>query len=658
MSEVPVVLFAYRRAEVLKDTLAGLRVNEIPRLVVYCDGPKDEFERDDVEKVRGILRRVDWTKVHLVERQTNLGVGRSVMAGVTEALAEFESVIVFEDDIVANPGTYSFMRSALERYKDDPKVMSVTGWTHPRAVPADVGDKPYFDGRAECWSWGTWRRAWIGMKRPTLELVRECVLRGIDPYRYGADLVEMAIREEGANYWDVRWSYHHLVNGGLCLRPPWSLVENIGWGEHATNTKSDTGWRQELVKPGPAVPDRWPEPVENAACATNWQREMGRGPTGFRRKVELVRLVLAGRGLGGRAASERSSGIAEKPGPSALDSERAISFGGGATVTRISSATMAKGPPETQLRGVVPVVLFTYRRPGLLERTLEGLRQNSVPLLLAYSDGPKDESIRENVEEVRRILRKVDWTEVRLIERQTNLGLGRSVMAGVAEVLAEFETVIVFEDDIVATPGTYSFMRTALERYRDDSRVMSVTAWTHPRILPADVGGRSYFDGRAESWSWGTWRRAWIGMDRPALALVRECILRGIDPYRYGADLVEMAIREERENLWAVRWSYNHLVKGGLCLRPPWSLVENIGWGDDATNTKSDAGWQLEISPSAGIPESWPEPVENPACPGIWQRAVGGRPTGFRKYVELVRLVLAGRRPGRRSAAEASRGTS
>ena len=143
----------------------------------------------------------------------------------------------------------------------------------------------------------------------------------------------------------------------------------------------------------------------------------------------------------------------------------------------------------------VPVVLFAYARPDHLRRTLEGLRENGVPLLLAFSDAPRKLSARAGVDEVRRILRAVDWTELKLVERPSNLGLGISIRTGVEEALRDHEAILVFEDDLACVPGTYAWLCAALASYRDDPAVMSVTGWTHPRVTPRGVGG-PYFDGR------------------------------------------------------------------------------------------------------------------------------------------------------------------
>ncbi len=280
----------------------------------------------------------------------------------------------------------------------------------------------------------------------------------------------------------------------------------------------------------------------------------------------------------------------------------------------------------------VPVALFAYRRTDCLQETLRCLRENGVSLIHAFSDGPKSPDESDAVEHVRRILRAVDWAEMRLVERQRNLGLGVSIRTGVEEVLAAHEAVIVFEDDLICVPGTYAYLCEALERYRDESAVLSVTGWTHPRVTPAHLDG-PYFDGRTECWVWGTWRRAWRGMHKDSLTHMNDALARGIDPRRYGDDLVAMAREESTRNIWAVRWSFLHIANQGLCLRPPRSLVDHIGRDMRATNAAGDFRWANPIlGPLPVAPVRWPRPVEHPDCPRLWRRACTG-PGGRLRYL-------------------------
>jgi hypothetical protein len=190
---------------------------------------------------------------------------------VGEVLERHEATVVFEDDLVCVPGTYEYMASALRAYRDHPEVMSVTGWTHPSVTPADVGSSPYFDGRAECWTWGTWARVWQGMDRDAAALAGECERCGIDIHGYGHDLAPMARSEHTGNIWAVRFLYWHIRNGGLCVRPPWSLIEHIGFDARATHETDEARWGNPLLGICPPIPGNWPDPKEHPACRALWK---------------------------------------------------------------------------------------------------------------------------------------------------------------------------------------------------------------------------------------------------------------------------------------------------------------------------------------------------------------------------------------------------
>jgi hypothetical protein len=291
---------------------------------------------------------------------------------------------------------------------------------------------------------------------------------------------------------------------------------------------------------------------------------------------------------------------------------------------------------------IVPVVVFAYTRVRLLQQLLQCLKRDQVPLLYVFCDAPKSERDRAATEAVQELVQAIDWCDVRVTLRPSNLGLGRSILSGVTEILDRHPSTIVFEDDLVCSAGTYRFLCEGLARFASEPKVMSITGWTHPKVQPQGSAPTPYFDGRSESWSFATWTRAWRGMDASAARLFARCRLNNVDVYRYGADLVAMARTERERNLWAVRWAYHHIVNGGLCLRPGRSLVDHRGTDGDATNAPNTEHWSNpDIAPFADLPERWPAPVERAECPELWQQACGGRPRGLGPYVDDLKLLFS-----------------
>lgn len=292
VSPIPVILFAYARPDHLARVLVSLRENNVPAIEVFCDGARSVADAERVAAVRRRVRAVDWCDVRLVERPENLGLGRNVLSGVNDVATRHAAFVVWEDDLIAVPGAYAWVCAALRRFEVESTVMSVTAWTHPRVTPADVGSAPYFDGRAECWVWGTWARAWAGMSEQTAEMKRvAAVARGVPADAYGADLAVMAAAELRQNTWAVRWLYHHLQHGGLCVRPPWSMVEHIGFDPLATNAAAATAWANPPLRAAPPIPGSWPEPREHPDARSLWRAA---NPSGWRALWQrLQRKVLA-----------------------------------------------------------------------------------------------------------------------------------------------------------------------------------------------------------------------------------------------------------------------------------------------------------------------------------------------------------------------------
>ncbi len=247
MDLAPIALFVYNRPWHAQQTVEALRKNALAaesELFVFCDGPRDESQRDKVRQVQEYVRTVDGFRgVTVVEQSENLGLAASIIGGVTRVVNEYGRVIVLEDDIVTSPYFLTYMNKALEIYEDEYRVMSITGYNHP--LRDKLPETFFIYGGTSTWGWGTWKRAWAKFNPSAKELLDQMMKHKelIPRFNFGGtyDYLRM-LRDNAAgknDSWGVRWYASVFLEGGYGLWPRWSLVNNIGFddtGRHCGTT--------------------------------------------------------------------------------------------------------------------------------------------------------------------------------------------------------------------------------------------------------------------------------------------------------------------------------------------------------------------------------------------------------------------------------------
>ena len=113
-------------------------------------------------------------KVEIIEREKNWGLANSIIDGVTKIVNEYGKIIVLEDDLVTSPYFLKFMNEALEVYKDEKNVYSITGYSFTDDI--EYIDSSYFLSLTSSWSWATWSNKWEKFKRDKKDL--ENIVKG------------------------------------------------------------------------------------------------------------------------------------------------------------------------------------------------------------------------------------------------------------------------------------------------------------------------------------------------------------------------------------------------------------------------------------------------------------------------------------------------
>lgn len=249
-----------------------------------------------------------------------------------------------------------------------------------------------------------------------------------------------------------------------------------------------------------------------------------------------------------------------------------------------------------------PITLYVYNRPEHTLRTVEALKKNllaSESDLVIFSDGSKREEHYDKVVEVRQYICQIKgFKSVTIVERETNLGLARSIISGVNETVERYGRVIVLEDDMVTSPYFLTYMNEALEKYVDDDRVVSIHGYVYPvkQHLP-----EAFFLTGADCWGWATWKRGWACFNGDGQYLLGELKRRGLtgafdydDTYPY-TKMLEGQIKGLNDS-WAVRWYASAFLAGKVTLYPGRSLVHNIGNDNSGTHCGESAGMDANLS--------------------------------------------------------------
>jgi hypothetical protein len=217
------------------------------KLLVIADGPRAgrSADRVNVAAARAIVERINWPcEVLKNYSEKNLGCRERVSSGIDWVFSEVEEAIILEDDCVPHPSFFSFCEAMLSRYRDDERIMHVSGDNFQQGVRRSRHSY-YFSRIAHVWGWATWRRAWkkYDVQMPAWpELRFKGIARQMFPVPNQAAFWEGILDDvhSGAvDAWDVQWVLTCWAHGGLSIVPELNLVSNIGAGEEATNTKLD-----------------------------------------------------------------------------------------------------------------------------------------------------------------------------------------------------------------------------------------------------------------------------------------------------------------------------------------------------------------------------------------------------------------------------------
>ncbi len=232
----PIGISTYKRLAHLKETVNALRKNHLAEqsdLYIFSDFPK-KGDEESVNNVRKYIHSIDgFKKVECIERTNNDRVfnGRN---GIKFLLDKYEKCLFLEEDIVTAPGFLKFMNDALIFYRNDARILSLSGYRPPYKLYSKFDKDVFLLQRFCAWGFGTWKHKFdpfnFDVQQHNVQsfLKDRRAIKNIK--KNGNDIYKMLLKEVKGELdaLDVKLMFYEFKYNKFTLYPRESLVQNIG----------------------------------------------------------------------------------------------------------------------------------------------------------------------------------------------------------------------------------------------------------------------------------------------------------------------------------------------------------------------------------------------------------------------------------------------
>lgn len=240
----------------------------------------------------------------------------------------------------------------------------------------------------------------------------------------------------------------------------------------------------------------------------------------------------------------------------------------------------------------VPVTVIIFNRPEITKVLGDVIRQVSPDRLFIISDGARKDHAGEEdkVNECRRIMEDAGKdSEIIRCYSDENMGCDPRIVSGLDLVFSKVDRSIILEDDCIPDISFFRYCKELLERYEDDERVMYVSGSNRTHYKMKSSYSFSY---EASTWGWAAWSRSWKlykdGKESWKQLRTKNDFKRYMNLISYRKYCKTLDIYNGWKDFpWDVAWQMQVMEHNGLGIVPCVNMIENIGYGEDATHTQT-----------------------------------------------------------------------
>jgi hypothetical protein len=236
MLHTAVVLCIFDRPQLTQVVFDKIAAAAPRRLFVVADGPATPEQAAACAAAQEVTRRVTWECDASYDiAPENLGARRRFATGLDWVFSQVDDAIVLEDDCVPEPTFFTFCETLLDHYRDEPRVMMISGGNYLERW-YDDRQSYHFSHFGSTYGWATWARAWQHYDTTMAAWAQPEVKARIKELLDDDEVFAVQSRRFDWHYeqtdnphpWDVQWVFARLEQDGLAVVPAVNLVSNVG----------------------------------------------------------------------------------------------------------------------------------------------------------------------------------------------------------------------------------------------------------------------------------------------------------------------------------------------------------------------------------------------------------------------------------------------
>lgn len=243
-----------------------------------------------------------------------------------------------------------------------------------------------------------------------------------------------------------------------------------------------------------------------------------------------------------------------------------------------------------------PVLILLYKKPKTTVQVINALKKVKPKLIyIAINIPPINKNKQDYIDykKVLKLLDKIDWKcDLKIKKRKKHLSPYDSYKSAINWFFKNEKEGIILEDDTVPNKSFFTFCNQMLKKYRNNNRIALISGTSFYK--KENLNKETYFFSNIPfMWGYATWKRTILGRDEKMKNWPKnkKDVFNKITSDKFFIKYWSKMFNDlynKKFIAYDFQMAYSNFKNKKLTIFPKKNLVKNIGFGNNATHTKSE----------------------------------------------------------------------